>query len=137
MIIQDSLRLRSCDIHLRRQLSLNWIAYLPTPYHPVPLTVTSKNHSMLTAEGRDRTEGRGRKVSRNSSHFKEFLSDEPGSSLSNVDMPSLLPSPMSASQEDTGPVLVDPNSSARTPADPQLRRSTRVSKPPKKLIQEI
>ena len=22
-----------------------------TPYHPVPLTVTSKNHSMLTAEG--------------------------------------------------------------------------------------
>ena len=34
--------------------------------HPVPLTVTNKNHSMLTAEGDDR------RVNRNSSHFKKF-----------------------------------------------------------------
>ena len=101
------------------------------PYHPVPLTVTSKNHSMSTGKGGDR------KVTRNSSHFRTFLSDEPANSLSDVDMPSLLLSPVSASQEDIGPVLVDPSSSARTPTDPQLRRSRRASKPPKRLIQEI
>ena len=85
-----------------------------SPYHPVPLTVTSKNHSMLTAEGGDQ------KVTRNSSHSKKFLSDEPASSLSDVDIPGPLPFPVSASQEDTGPVLVGPNSSARTPADPHV-----------------
>ena len=102
---------------------------LSTPYHPIPLTVTSKNHSMLTAEGGDR------KVTRNSSHFKKFISDEPASSLSDADLPNPLTSPVSASQDDTGSVLVDP--STRTPADPQLRRSSRVSKPPLRLIQEI
>ena len=101
---------------------------LSTPYHPVPLTVTSKNHSMLTAEGDEW------KVTRNSSHFKKFLSDVPASSLSDMDMPNPLTS-VPASQEETGSVLVDP--SARTPADPQLRRSTRVSKPPMRLIEEI
>ena len=40
-----------------------------TPYHPVPLTVTSKNHSMLTAEGGDR------KVTRNYFCFKKRLLD--------------------------------------------------------------
>ena len=83
---------------------------------------------MLTAEGDER------KVTRNPSHFKKFLSDVPASSLSDVDMPNPLTSPVSASQGDIGSVLVDPI--ARTPADPQLRRSTRVSKPPR-LIQEI
>ena len=103
---------------------------LSTPYHPIPLTVTSKNHSMLTAEGGDR------KVTRNSSHFKKFFSDEPASSsLSDADLPKPLTSPLSASQDDIGSVLVDPNT--RTPADPQLRRSSRVSKPPLRLIQEI
>ena len=102
---------------------------LSTPYHPTPLTVTSKNHSMLTAEGGDR------KVTRNSSHFKKFNSDEPASSLSDADLPNPLISPLSASQDDTGSVLVDP--STRTPADPQLWRSSRVSKPPLRLIQEI
>ena len=102
---------------------------LSTPYHPVPLTVTSKNHSMLTAEGDER------KVTRNSSHFKKFLSNVPASSLSDMDMPNPLTSSVLASQEETGSVLVDP--SARTPADPQPRRSTRVSKPPMRLIEEI
>ena len=40
-----------------------------TPYHPVPLKVTNKNHSMLTAEGGDRS------VTRNSSHFKKLHQD--------------------------------------------------------------
>ena len=46
---------------------------LSTPYHPVPLTVTQKNHSMITAENDDR------KVTRNSSHFKMVLTDESSS----------------------------------------------------------
>ena len=36
------------------------------PYHPVPLKVTNKNHSMLTAEGGDRS------VTCNSSHSKKL-----------------------------------------------------------------
>ena len=40
---------------------------LPTPYHPTPLTVTKKHHSMLTAESTDR------RVTRNSSHFKAVI----------------------------------------------------------------
>ena len=40
-----------------------------TLYHPVPLTVTSKNHSMLTAEGGDR------KVTRSYSYFKKLFLD--------------------------------------------------------------
>ena len=85
---------------------------LSTPYHPVPFTATSKNHSMLTAEGDDW------KVTCKFSHFKKFLSDEPACSLDDVDMPTPLTTPVSASQDDTGPELVDPNSRARTPADP-------------------
>ena len=102
---------------------------LSTPYHPIPMTVTSMNYSMLTAEGGER------KVTRKSSHFKKYLSDEPACSLSDVDLPNPLKSPVSASQNDTGSVLVDP--SAKTPTDPQLRRSSCVSKPPIRLIQEI
>ena len=40
-----------------------------TPYHPVPLSATNKNHSMLTTEGGDRS------VTRNSSHFKKLYQD--------------------------------------------------------------
>ena len=41
-----------------------------TPYHPVPLTVTNKSHSMLTAEAGDR------KVNcSNSFYFKELDQD--------------------------------------------------------------
>ena len=40
-----------------------------TPYHPVPLEVTNKNHSMLTAEGADRS------VTRNSADFKKLQQD--------------------------------------------------------------
>ena len=46
---------------------------LSTPYHPVPLTVTQKNHSMITAENDDR------KVTCNLSHFMKFLTDESSS----------------------------------------------------------
>ena len=44
---------------------------LSTPYHPTPLIVTDKHHSMLTAEGPNS------KVIRNSSHFMKFLISEP------------------------------------------------------------
>ena len=40
-----------------------------TPYHPVSLTVTSENHSMLTAEGGDR------KVTRSYYYWKKLLLD--------------------------------------------------------------
>ena len=43
---------------------------LSTPYHPTPLTVTKKNHSMLTAKSADW------KMTRNSSHFKKLLADD-------------------------------------------------------------
>ena len=59
----------------------------------------------------------------------------PNPCLTDADLPNPLTSPLSASQDDTGSVLVDP--STRTPADPQLRRSSRVSKPSLRLIQEI
>ena len=42
---------------------------LSTPYHLTLLTVTKKHQSMLTAERA------GRKVTRNSSHFKRLLAD--------------------------------------------------------------
>ena len=44
---------------------------LSTPNHPTPLIVTDKNQSMLTVEGPNS------KVTRNSSHFKRFLTGEP------------------------------------------------------------
>ena len=44
---------------------------LSTPYHPTPLTVTKKHHSMLTAENADR------KITRNSSYFKKLLAEHP------------------------------------------------------------
>ena len=44
---------------------------LSTPYHPTPLIVTDKNQSMLTVEGPNS------KVTRNSSHFKRFMTGEP------------------------------------------------------------
>lgn len=67
-----------------------------TPYHPVPLTVTRKNHSMLTPEGGDQ------KVTRNSSYFKKLFSDTPVPSLSDAleetssdkDVPGILSPPV-------------------------------------------
>lgn len=43
---------------------------LSTPYQPTPLIVTDKNQSMLTVEGPSS------KVTRNSSHFKRFMTGE-------------------------------------------------------------
>ena len=120
--IRDS-DIRVGDTALVKQPKLG---QLSTPYHPVPLTVTSNNHSMLTAEGDQQ------KVTRNSSHFKKFLSDEPASSLGDVDMPNPLTSPVSASQDNTASVSVD--TSASNPDHPQLRRSTCMSRPPMRLI---
>ena len=109
---------------------------LSTPYHPVPLTVTQKNHSMITAENDDR------KVTRNSSHFRKFLTDESSSSGAleedgtYMDMQTSPPVPIPVPGPDRAdPVLLDPGKTAVTAPIP--RRSTRVSVPPKILIQEI
>ena len=109
---------------------------LSTPYHPVPLTVTQNNHSMITAENDDR------KVTRNSSNFKKFLTDESSSNGAleddgtYMDMQSSPPVPIPVPRpEGADPVLLDPGETAVTAPIPS--RSTRVSVPPKRLIQEI
>ena len=75
-----------------------------TPYHPVPLKVTNKNHSMLTAEGGDRS------VTRNSPHFKKLHQDH--ADPVSVDINS-----------SADPVPVDTSLSASAQAELQLRRS--------------
>ena len=110
------------------------------PYHPVPLTVTNKSHSMLTAKGGDR------KVTfSNSSYFKEL--DQDHADAVQIDHSSADPvstdTNSSADQVPTDtnlsadPESVDANSSESGQAEPQLRRSTRVPKPSRRLIQEI
>ena len=89
-----------------------------TPYHPVPLRVTNKNHSILTTEGGDRS------VTRNSSHFKKLYQDH--ADPVSVDINSR-----------ADPVPVDTSSSASAQAKLPLRRSARASKPPRRLIQEM
>ena len=88
-----------------------------TPYHPVPLTVTSKNHSMLTAEGSDR------KVTRNYSYFKKLfldthlplLSDALEETSSDKDIPHALIHPVSSSQDHANPASDDTNSRTKVP----------------------
>ena len=111
-----------------------------TPYQPVPLKVTNKNHSMLTAEGVNRS------VTRNSSHFKNFHQDhaDPVSvDINSSEVPVSVDTKSSADpvSVDTNsradPVPVDTSSSASAQAELPPRRSARVSKPPRRLIQEM
>ena len=113
---------------------------LSTPYHPTPLTVTKKHHSMLTAESADR------RVTRNSSHFKKLLADDSttlstSQSLEEVtvdlDTENSLPSSIPVSVQESTDSPVDPCGNAEILTKPVHRRSTRVSVPPKRLIQEI
>jgi len=63
---------KDCDIQVRDTVLVRQPKRekLSTPFHPTPLTVTKKHHSMLKAEGADRN------VTRNSSHFKKLLVDD-------------------------------------------------------------
>ena len=100
-----------------------------TPYHPVPLKVTNKNHSMLTAEGGDRS------VTRNSSHFKKLHQDHADPVTVDINSSAVPVSVDTNSSAD--PVPVDTSSSASAQAELPLTRSARVSKPPRRLIQEM
>lgn len=113
---------------------------LSTPYHPTPLIVTEKNQSMLTVEGPNS------KVTRYSSHFKRFLTGEPITSFfdtleessTDVDMAtSPLSSAPTSCQKFADPGPIDPTDCAETSTEVVLRRSTRLPKPTKRLIQEI
>ena len=98
-----------------------------TPYYPVPLEVTNKNHSLLTAEGADRS------VTRNSSHFKKLHQDHADLVSVDINSSAVLVSVDTNSSAD--PVPVDTSSSASAQAELPPRRSARVSKPPRRLIQ--
>ena len=100
-----------------------------TPYHPVPLKVTNKNHSMLTAEGGDRS------VTRNSSHFKKLHQDHADPVSVDINSSAVPVSVDTNSSAD--PVPVDTSSSTSAQAELPLRRSARVSKPPRRLIREM
>ena len=103
------------------------------------MIVTSKHHSLVTAESADR------KVTRNSSHFKKLLADDPTTFSSQAlegetmdldaedSSPPRFPAPV---QESTDP-SVDPDGGAEIPIEPAPRRSARVSVPPRRLIQEM
>ena len=91
---------------------------------------------MLTAEGSDR------KVTRNYSYFKKLfldtqlplLSDALEETSSDKDIPHALIHPVSSSQDHANPASDDTNSRTSAQAEPLLRRSARVPKPPKNLI---
>ena len=82
--------------------------------HPVPLKVTNKNHSMLAAEGGDRT------VTRNSSHFKELHQDHADPVSVDINSSAVPVSVDTNSSAD--PVPVDTSSSASAQAELPLRR---------------
>ena len=91
---------------------------------------------MITAANDDR------KVTRNSSHFKKFLTDESSSNVAleedgtYMDKESSRPVPIPVLGPDgADPVLLDPGKTAVTAPIPC--RSTHVSVPPKRLIEEI
>lgn len=90
---------------------------------------------MLTAEGGDRN------VTRNYSYFNKLLldtqfplSDALEETSSDKDVPHALIHPVSSSQDHTNRASEDTNSRASAQAEPLLRRSARVPKPPKNLI---
>ena len=113
---------------------------LSTPYHPTPLTVTKKHHSMLTAENDDR------KVTRNSSYFKKLLADDttlrtsPALEGETVDLdaePNSPPSPIPVLVQGFTDPPVEPGGNAEILTESMPRRSPRVSVPPRRLIEEI
>ena len=113
---------------------------LSTPYHPTPLTVTKKHHSMLTAENDDR------KVTRNSSYFKKLLADDttlrtsPALEGETVDLdaePNSPPSLIPVSVQGFTDPPVEPGGNAEILTESMPRRSPRVSVPPRRLIEEI
>ena len=101
---------------------------LTTPYNASPLTATKKQHSMITAENPNR------RVTRNSSRFKKLLTDKPVTPSSDT------------LEEDTTELDTQRSSLSSTPeedqegteivTEPNPRMSTRVSVPPKRLVQE-
>ena len=100
-----------------------------TPYHPIPLKVTNKNHSMLTSEGGDWI------VTLNSSYFKKFHQDHADPVSVDINSSAV---PVSVDTKSSAhPVPGDTSSSASAQAELPLRRSARVSKPPRRLIQEM
>ena len=82
---------------------------------------------MLTAEGADRS------VTRNSSHFKKLHQDHADLVSVDINSSAVLVSVDTNSSAD--PVPVDTSSSASAQAELPPRRSARVSKPPRRLIQ--
>ena len=113
---------------------------LSTPYHPTPLIVNKKHHSMLTAESADQ------EVTWNSSHFKKLLADDSttfrtSQSLEgetvDLDTESSPPSSIPVPVQESTDSLVEPGGNAEIPSEPVRGRSARVSVPPKRLIQEI
>ena len=94
-----------------------------TPYHPVPLTVTNKNHSMLTPEVHDR------RVTRNSSNFKKLHQDH--ADPVSVDINSSADPVSVDTNSSADPTSVDTSSSASAQVELPLRRSVHVSKPPR------
>ena len=98
-----------------------------TPYHLVPLKVTNRNHSMLTAGDRG--------VTRNSSHFKKLRQDHADPVSVDINSSAVPVSVDTNSSAD--PVPLDTCSSASAQAELPLRRSARVSEPSRRLIQEM
>ena len=84
---------------------------------------------MLTAEGGDRS------VTRNSSHFKKLHQDHADPVSVDIDS-SVVPVSVDTNSS-ADPVPVDTSSSASAQAELPLRRSARVSKPARRLIQEM
>ena len=106
---------------------------LSAPYHPTPLTVTKKHHSMLTAESADR------KVTRNSSHFKKLLADDSttfstsqflGGATVDLDTESSPPSSIPVSVQESTDSPVGPGGNAEILTETVCGRSTCVSVPP-------
>ena len=103
---------------------------LSKSYHPTPLTVTKKHHSVLTAENDDR------RVICNSSYFKKLLAEDttpwtsPALEGEIVDLdtePSSPPSPTPVSVQGFTDPPVDPGGNAEILTEFMPRRSPRVS----------
>ena len=103
-----------------------------TPYSAIPLTVTGRNQSMITAKNGQR------KVTRNSSFFKKIHSSTALPSVQDplfaddTDQPQY-----DVPQTDTGTPVRDPERGTTGPTMSTPRRSGRVIVAPKRLIEEM
>ena len=106
---EDRRNIRECDIKVGDTVIVKQPKKekLSTPFHPSPLKAVEKFHSMITAENEER------RVTRNSSHFKELSTD-----------------PDSNSPE-------EPMTKVGTEPACATRRSTRIARPPQRLIEEM